>query len=406
MTVLFADVVLVPLLVLLGIGVWLLIRFAARSAYSAACRRFGWQYEHDPGLEVTFPLNRPPFGVGLERKADDFVWGTVGALPFSRFDYSCDQGAQTPVAVFRLPRALPEVFITRPGRERPFAEGVRTVTGGWSIIAPTAEIGDEAARVLVPVLDREAGPSGVVDLSLDGPCVVFLDAPRIPKELAPWAEASARIAQAASALAVTGPTFVPPEASFYHRPTWTYRASDPPLLASIEHQRGGSEHQARDAIFGTEGGIPFVGFMHRWVTESTDSDGNTTTSHHKEPILELMLPWPFADLSLDWRGTGDKVQFESEQFNQAFTVRAENAKFAYDVMHPRQMEYLMGTRPLPFRVRGGRMRFAVDRNDPGLIFACMQFAVGFFARVPSFVWENLGLDDPPQELAEFDDPVR
>ena len=44
------------------------------------------------------------------------------------------------------------------------------------------------------------------------------------------------------------------------------------------------------------------------------------------------------------------ISFESQAFNEKFAVHAQDTKFAYDVVHPRQMEYLMASRPVSFRI--------------------------------------------------------
>ena len=50
------------------------------------------------------------------------------------------------------------------------------------------------------------------------------------------------------------------------------------------------------------------------------------------------MPFSLPLLSVGGGWGGKKVRFESEDFNDRFTVRTDTPKFAYDVIHPRTME--------------------------------------------------------------------
>lgn len=55
----------------------------------------------------------------------------------------------------------------------------------------------------------------------------------------------------------------------------------------------------------------------------------------------------------------------------------------------------MSARPRPFTLDSGHIGFEVDDNDPETLASCLDFTLGFFGLVPTFVWDNLGLSDPP-----------
>ena len=128
----------------------------------------------------------------------------------------------------------------------------------------------------------------------------------------------------------------------------------------------------------------------------------TYTRHHSEPLAGIILGFPFGDLSVN-RGLGGRVHFESEDFNRACAVRCADDRFAYDVVHPQMMEWLM-TRDSPrFAIEGGRLRFDVPDTDVTTLEAWLAFASGFFGRVRRYTWENLGLSAPPAPgVAELD----
>ena len=144
--------------------------------------------------------------------------------------------------------------------------------------------------------------------------------------------------------------------------------------------------------------------MHTRTT--TDSDGNTRTEtytvQHDEPIVEVYLNRPFGELAVNMKARGEKVRFESLAFNRAFKVRSVDRKFAYDVIHPLQMDFLTAYGPAPFCIdTHGRICFQVGENNPQIIAHCANFAHGFLGRVPSFVWKNLGVTQGEPEVPTF-----
>jgi len=52
------------------------------------------------------------------------------------------------------------------------------------------------------------------------------------------------------------------------------------------------------------------------------------------PISKSTAPWQY-----------NPIPFESDEFNQAFTVESENRKFAYDVCHAQMMAFYLSARP-------------------------------------------------------------
>lgn len=395
---------------ILMIVLWSLISVARDAAYSKKLSAHGWTFVTDPDISIAHGLNAPPFGIGTGRRVDDQVYGTTpDGQGFQLFRYDTDGERWRRYVCFPLPHALPTAFVSRPGRERPGAVGVRQTVGDWSVVSAEPEWGREVGGALGPALDA----AGVdLDVSIDGRTLVVADAPRAPEELAAYLRVAAPVAAAARSLRSTAEVTVPRELSFYGRPRWTYRPEDDSKLDAVECTRGGQDHEATDVATAAEAGLRLIGLTHHWKTRHTRrvSDGHggtrteTYTESHEEAILEIALPFAFGDLSANWGGLGEprRIRLESEDFNRAFTIRASDARFAYDVLHPRAMEWVTAHCPAPFRIENGRLRFLVKRNDIELFAAALDFALGFFARVPSFVWDNLGVGEPPAELAAYE----
>jgi hypothetical protein len=118
------------------------------------------------------------------------------------------------------------------------------------------------------------------------------------------------------------------------------------------------------------------------------------TENHSEILTAIMMPFSVPLISIGGGWGGKKIRFESEEFNDSYTVRTEDPKFASDVIHPRTMEFLMAVQPPGFRIEGSVMRFSVDKHDTQLIGFWADFAHEFLSRVPSLAWKNLQITPP------------
>jgi hypothetical protein len=88
--------------------------------------------------------------------------------------------------------------------------------------------------------------------------------------------------------------------------------------------------------------------------QTTSSDGKTTTTqdHHFSYLL-VELPYvTLADLLIRHEGFFDKIatafgfsdiNFESAEFSRRFHVKSSDKRFAYDVINPAMMEFLLGS---------------------------------------------------------------
>jgi Protein of unknown function (DUF3137) len=146
---------------------------------------------------------------------------------------------------------------------------------------------------------------------------------------------------------------------FYAHPDWQLIDGDDALVPKYEGTRAGFGHTTEKVIRGSNGGLPIEAFIHRWKTQRTetytDPDGRTrtrtVTENHSEILTAIMMPFSFPLISVGGGWGGKKVRFESEEFDDRFTVRSDDPKFASDLIHPRTMEFLLAMQP-PFRIEG------------------------------------------------------
>ncbi|GAB2650687.1 hypothetical protein [Kribbella swartbergensis] len=401
------------LLVVAGIvgGIVALVR---RQQYIKSLRERGWTFVNSPTFDAVARLGNPPFGIGFQRRTDDQITGvTSTGRPFQVIEYRSEHWSGW-VAMVTLSRRLPELWITGGDTQPRFGVAATVVPtppqlgAGWQIGALDPAF---ASAVLTPRLCERlnamaAGRPGV-NLSIDADQVVVLDPPRKDADLlGPWLEQLATVADAVDAAPLDAwiQPEQPPRLTFYHHPDWYWIGEDDSLLQVTPVTRSGHGHRTSEVIRGRDGdGPPFVAFTHHWKTTRTetytDSEGRSQTrtvvENHSEAILGFQLPARMPWLQVARRGVGRGISFESEAFNDQFAVHAHDAKYAYDVIHPRQMEYLMASRPASFQFVDDWAWFSVgDHNQPTVAHSS-EFLRGFLARIPRFVWRNLGLPDAP-----------
>lgn len=405
-TTLFA---VIGVIVLVGIGIAVAV-YVRRQQYIKSLTSRGWQFVDRPSIAAAHGLNCPPFGLGDNRRVDDQVTGrTRQGTPFQAFEYdSTTHGDPGYVVTVPLPRSMPEFYHFPTDRPRAGAQGVVVHQDpAHTVVAKDPEYGRAVLAAIAPTLAGYPVLAQLprVDLSIDHDQLVAVGVPKeaeqLEVQLEAMAETARAIAQSSALQAYQGPD-KPPRLSVYGHPGWEYRTRDDSLLNRVQHRGGGQNHRAENCLLSSHPMLPFVALTHRWETTrtvtETDSEGRTrtrtVTDHHEEELVEFHPQFSFADFKVNRGLMGDRVQFEWHQFNEAFTVRCASPRFASDVFHQRMMEYLMACRPLPFELTAGRIEVGTGVDVTRIAFM-EEFLLGFFARVPNFVWENLGHSRPP-----------
>lgn len=147
-----------------------------------------------------------------------------------------------------------------------------------------------------------------------------------------------------------------------------------------------------------------------WETRTvTDSNGRSHTqtyeeTHHRSYlIVELQAGFP--KLFIRPEGLFDKmagfvgfddIDFESEEFSKRFFCKSDDRAFAYAVIHPQMMEWLMGLGSAKVRFEG-QLGNGVFMSDTSRMpqtgpshQAALAMAAGFINRIPAFVWQDYG----------------
>jgi len=139
----------------------------------------------------------------------------------------------------------------------------------------------------------------------------------------------------------------------------TFSAAKRPDIAKqyafLDALRKGSNRYAYNIVEGQYRNYPVMYFDFHYTTTSTDAKGRRQTHHHYCSIVMLLLEQSFPELRIypetffsrigQMLGFKD-ISFESVEFSKAFVVRSKDRKFAFDICHPRMMEYLLNHRGL------------------------------------------------------------
>ncbi|MEX2171972.1 MAG: hypothetical protein WD851_21810 [Pirellulales bacterium] len=134
----------------------------------------------------------------------------------------------------------------------------------------------------------------------------------------------------------------------------------------------------------------------------TSSNGKTTSTHtYIFSYLILDLPYGSTpSLIIRREGVFDKlagalgfddIDFESDEFSRRFHVKGGDKRFAYDVIHPRMMEFLLEDPPPSIEIENGAC-CVHDRGEkwtPQEFRTRLDWASAFFALWPRHITAQL-----------------
>jgi len=85
------------------------------------------------------------------------------------------------------------------------------------------------------------------------------------------------------------------------------------------------------------------------------------------------------------------IEFESEEFGRRYTISSADRKFAYDLIHPKMMEYLMAAPVVDWQL-GGRTILIVNsrRYRADELSDAMKLVEGFISLIPQYVRQDRG----------------
>jgi hypothetical protein len=160
----------------------------------------------------------------------------------------------------------------------------------------------------------------------------------------------------------------------------------------------GSNRYAFNSLSGQHQGQSVHLFDYHYETHSRDSKGRPQTHHHYFSFFILRLPAHFPELTIAREGIFSKlaqfvgyddIDFESAEFSRKFCVRSRDKKFAYDICHPRMMEYLLANPDLNLEIEQDCLalffpsRLALEQIAPNL-----ERLLQIRQQFPEYLWKS------------------
>jgi hypothetical protein len=162
--------------------------------------------------------------------------------------------------------------------------------------------------------------------------------------------------------------------------------------------------------------LPCFIFQYHYATTETrtvthtNSDGSTSTrtetyeQDHYCQYLILEMGAQFPSLAIRLEGLFDKIKglfgfddinFESEAFSRKYHVKSDHREFAYAVIHPQMMEWML-QQDVQFMLQNGRLLMDIGKLPHTGEGCSTALAVvnGFVNRIPAFVWKDYGHREP------------
>jgi hypothetical protein len=185
---------------------------------------------------------------------------------------------------------------------------------------------------------------------------------------------------------------------------WTYLAEDDQWCSRWQGTPfgDGDHRRARNVLTGAWKGKPFVSFDYSYQTHSSNGKGGQSTQTHHCAVSAVQLPTYLPRLQVTPEnlltrfgnavGLSD-IELESEDFNRAFRVHANDPKFASDVLSARTMALLLSRPHLSWRIEGTDILCWQDgEQKPVAVTAAVATMLDVVAGIPSFVWHDHGYD--------------
>lgn len=169
--------------------------------------------------------------------------------------------------------------------------------------------------------------------------------------------------------------------------------------------RTGDNRRVANVLGGSYQGRQIVAFDYSYQTHTSNGKGGRRTTTHKYGVVVMQLPAALPRLEVTAEGLfggavakalgfGD-LRFESEQFNRAFRVEADDQRFGHAVIHPQMMEMLLARGEIGWRIEGNSLvGWDPGPHTPTEILNRLQLLQQVVDNVPPFVWRDYAGADP------------
>jgi hypothetical protein len=157
--------------------------------------------------------------------------------------------------------------------------------------------------------------------------------------------------------------------------------------------RRGRSRYAYNRISGEREGLSLLAFDYHY---ETGSGKNRRTHNFSAVIVESPVPLKplhvrpenFFDKITEFVGFDD-IDFESAEFSRKFYVKSPDKRWAYDVIHPRMMEYLLEAPRRSFQMAPGSLiAWGTSRFKPEQFDEAFGHIRGILDRLPQYLFRD------------------
>jgi hypothetical protein len=160
----------------------------------------------------------------------------------------------------------------------------------------------------------------------------------------------------------------------------------------------GHSRQASNIIGGDKNGC--YADIFDYVYYITVSTGKTTTTvPHFLSIFILTVPQCFKSLYIRHENFFDKlagiagfddIDFESKEFSRKYYVKSDDRKFAYDIINPQLIDFLLSTAEVPYiEIKEKYLAFIIDKKIKTEAYIDLyNFGMQFYQKTPNYVLEE------------------
>lgn len=153
----------------------------------------------------------------------------------------------------------------------------------------------------------------------------------------------------------------------------------------------GHSQKISNTMSGSKNGCHIAMFDYTYTTGSGKS-----RQVHNNSVCVLGVPQHFKPLFIRPENFLDKIagaigfddiDFESREFSSRFYVKSNDKKFAYDIVHPQMMNFLLSSRKTPVIEIGGTHIgcYYTGKVKPNGYLDLYKFANEFYANIPDYV---------------------
>lgn len=162
----------------------------------------------------------------------------------------------------------------------------------------------------------------------------------------------------------------------------------------------GDGRGTENVMWGTWQDLALQEFDYWYYEESTDSEGRRTKTYYRFSCAVTQVEAVCSPLTLDRENLFTRmadhmgfrdIEFESEQFNRAFTVKSKDRKFANDLIDSRMMQWLLSIEgAFNFEACGPWLLCFSKRRRPTELIPLLGTLKEFRDQVPRVVYELYG----------------